>query len=233
MGSLSKVFTLENNIRAFNKPKIGDCWTEMFCPYYLVLDVYDEVILVLPYQHCSDGYRKIDTEKYLIYSQLDVRTKVLYSSDYRKDVNGEIKPNEPVFCADVLNTEKHVKLANDLRNEIYDSVKLREDIDYRIKLKREQLQYCEPEDIYRTAKALHYFCDNGAVFGVRVPISHSLVKDTTVFVPIINVINITRNALDTQRDGVTFLENDIEKFLAHKEFEHYINSNCLILQDNG
>lgn len=103
-----------NNQRGLDDPRIGDYWNEMFCPYFLVVNVKDDKITVLS---CLGGPNSFNRK-----DELNARIEVdndSWTFDLSKSmiVNREWMSKavkyESIdgFCADVTNNEKTVNIA--------------------------------------------------------------------------------------------------------------------------
>jgi hypothetical protein len=120
------------NQQGLDDPKIGDYWQEMFCPYFLVVDVKGNDITVLSClggtftrkdEPCAkieskDGWT-FDLSKYMVVDRTWMVKAVKYDS-----IEG--------FVADVGNSEKTVKIAMEWR-------------DYKQKQIRKQIKDLEKE----------------------------------------------------------------------------------------
>lgn len=119
------------NEESLYNPRIGDYWQEMFCPYFLVVDVKEKDITVLSClggpnsfnrkdEPCAkievdSGHWTFDLSKSMVVDRDWMAKAVKYSS-----IEG--------FVADVWNSEKTVKIAmewrqwrqKDLRKQIQD-----------------------------------------------------------------------------------------------------------------
>jgi len=119
------------NEESLYNPRIGDYWQEMFCPYFLVVDVKEKEITVLSClggpnsfnrkdEPCAkievdSGHWTFDLSKSMVVDRDWMAKAVKYSS-----IEG--------FVADVWNSEKTVKIAmewrqwrqKDLRKQIQD-----------------------------------------------------------------------------------------------------------------
>jgi hypothetical protein len=107
------------NYESLDNPKIGDYWNEMFCPYFLVVDVKGKDITVLSCLGGPNSYNRkdepnakvevdsghwtFDPSKYMVVDREWMTKAVKYGS-----IDG--------FVADVWNTEKTVKMAIEWRD---------------------------------------------------------------------------------------------------------------------
>jgi len=109
---------LEDNQRALDDPQPGDYWQEMFCPYFLVVDVKGDNITVLS---CLGGPNSFNRKH-----ELDARIK-LDKDHWTWDLSKSMVVNRDWiakavkydsiegFVADVWNSEKTVKMAMEWR----------------------------------------------------------------------------------------------------------------------
>lgn len=98
------------NQRSLDNPEVGDYWTEMFCPYFLIVDIlHDDAFVILnclggPDSHtrkheinarvdAGEGYWRFDYSKTMAVDRAWIKAAVKYSI-----IDG--------FVADVSNTEK-------------------------------------------------------------------------------------------------------------------------------
>ena len=98
------------NQRAITDPKAGDFWHEMFCPYFLVVDVRDDKIGILS---CisepkakidnKDGTYSFDYSKTQYVDRTFIEKKVTYES-----ISG--------FVADVRNSKKSIEIVSEWRD---------------------------------------------------------------------------------------------------------------------
>jgi hypothetical protein len=106
---------LENQESLLN-PRIGDYWHEMFCPYFLVVDVKGDDITVLS---CLGG---IYTRKHELNAKIDTKDGWTFDLSKSMVVNREWMTKavkyESIegFVADVSNSEKTVKIAMEWRD---------------------------------------------------------------------------------------------------------------------
>jgi len=107
---------------ALENPKIGDYWHEMFCPYFIIVDIKDKKFTIL---NCSDGgmNRKetnakvdnrdgtwsFDYSKSMVVDHEWIRETVTYSS-----IKG--------FVADVSRTEKSMRVVEEWRDYVQKSM---------------------------------------------------------------------------------------------------------------
>lgn len=107
------------NEESLHNPKIGDYWQEMFCPYFLVVDVKDKDVTVLS---CLGGPNSFNRKH-----ELDARIELdkdHWTWDLSKsmvvDRNWIFKAvkydSGEGFVADVINSEKTVKMAMEWRD---------------------------------------------------------------------------------------------------------------------
>ena len=107
------------NEESLHNPRIGDYWQEMFCPYFLVVDVKDKDVTVLSClggpnsfnrKHELDARIELDKDHWtwdLSRSMVVDRNWILKAVKYD---SGE------GFVADVINSEKTVKMAMEWRD---------------------------------------------------------------------------------------------------------------------
>lgn len=106
---------LENQ-QGLENPRIGDYWHEMFCPYFLVVDVKDDDITVLS---CLGG---IYTRKHELNAKIDTKDGWTFDLSKSMVVNREWMTKavkyESIegFVADVSNSEKTLKIAMEWRD---------------------------------------------------------------------------------------------------------------------
>ena len=106
---------LENQ-ESLNNPRIGDYWHEMFCPYFLVVDVKGDDITVLS---CLGG---IYTRKHELNAKIDTKDGWTFDLSKSMVVNREWMTKavkyESIegFVADVGNSEKTVKISMEWRD---------------------------------------------------------------------------------------------------------------------
>ena len=106
----------QENIRGLTDPKIGDYWQEMFCPYFLVVDVRGDNITVLS---CLGGSY---TRKHEPNAKIDLKDGWTFDLSKSLVVNREWMTKavkyESIdgFVADVGNSEKTVNIAMEWRN---------------------------------------------------------------------------------------------------------------------
>ena len=117
------------NQQALDNPQVGDYWNEMFCPYFVVVEVLkDGRFRVLSCMGGPNNYNRKDEPN--ARKDNDDNT---WSFDYSKDmVVGREWMSKAVkygsidgFVADVWNTEKTQKIATEWRN--YHANKLRKE----------------------------------------------------------------------------------------------------------
>ena len=104
------------NQESLNNPRIGDYWQEMFCPYFLVVDVKGDDITVLS---CLGGTY---TRKHELNAKIDTKDGWTFDLSKSMVVNREWMTKavkyESIegFVADVGNSEKTVKIAMEWRD---------------------------------------------------------------------------------------------------------------------
>ena len=104
------------NQENLNNPRIGDYWQEMFCPYFLVVDVKGDDITVLS---CLGGTY---TRKHELNAKIDTKDGWTFDLSKSMVVNREWMTKavkyESIegFVADVGNSEKTVKIAMEWRD---------------------------------------------------------------------------------------------------------------------
>jgi len=107
------------NYESLDNPQIGDYWQEMFCPYFLVVDVKAKDITVLS---CLGGPNSY-TRKHELNAKIEL-DKDHWTWDFSKsmvvDRNWIFKAvkydSNEGFVADVWNSEKTVKIAMEWRD---------------------------------------------------------------------------------------------------------------------
>lgn len=107
------------NYESLDNPKIGDYWQEMFCPYFLVVDVKDKDITVLS---CLGGPNSFN-RKHELNAKIEL-DKDHWTWDLSKsmvvDRNWIAKAVKydsiEGFCADVVNSEKTTRMAMEWRD---------------------------------------------------------------------------------------------------------------------
>jgi len=107
------------NEESLYNPRIGDYWQEMFCPYFLVVDVKDKDITVLS---CLGGPNSFNRKH-----ELDARIE-LHKDHWTWDLSKSMVVDRnwifkavkydsgEGFVADVINSEKTVKMAMEWRD---------------------------------------------------------------------------------------------------------------------
>lgn len=107
------------NYESLDNPRIGDYWQEMFCPYFLVVDVKDKDITVLSCLGGPNSYNRKDEPCARIEVDSsswtwDLSKSMVVDRDWMaKAVKyGSIEG----FVADVWNSEKTVKMAMEWRD---------------------------------------------------------------------------------------------------------------------
>lgn len=106
---------LENQ-ESLKNPRIGDYWQEMFCPYFLVVDVKGDDITVLS---CLGGNY---TRKHELNAKIETKDGWTFDLSKSMVVNREWMTKavkyESIegFVADVGNSEKTVKIAMEWRD---------------------------------------------------------------------------------------------------------------------
>ena len=104
------------NKESLDNPRIGDYWQEMFCPYFLVVDVKNDDITVLS---CLGGSY---TRKHELNAKIDLKDGWTFDLSKSMVVNREwisrAVKYESIegFVADVVNSEKTVKIAMEWRD---------------------------------------------------------------------------------------------------------------------
>ena len=105
-----------NNQQSLESPRIGDYWQEMFCPYFLVVDVKGDDITVL--SCLGGGY----TRKHELNAKIDLKDGWTFDLSKSMVVNREWMTKavkyESIegFVADVGNSEKTVGIAMEWRD---------------------------------------------------------------------------------------------------------------------
>lgn len=106
----------KQNQESLDNPRIGDYWQEMFCPYFLVVDVKNDNITVLS---CLGG---LYTRKHEPNAKIDTKDGWTFDLSKSMVVNREWMSRavkyESIegFVADVGNSEKTVKIAMEWRD---------------------------------------------------------------------------------------------------------------------
>lgn len=118
-----------NNQKALDDPQVGDYWNEMFCPYFIVVEVLkNDKFRVLSCMGGPNSYNRKSEPN--ARKDNDDNT---WSFDYSKDMvvdrewmHKAVKYSSiDGFVADVWNTEKTQKIATEWRN--YHANKLRKE----------------------------------------------------------------------------------------------------------
>lgn len=118
-----------NNQQALDNPQVGDYWNEMFCPYFVVVEVLNnDRFRVLSCMGGPNSYNRKDEPNARKDNDDDT-----WSFDYSKDMIVDRKWMQKAvkygsidgFVADVWNTEKTQKIATEWRN--YHANKLRKE----------------------------------------------------------------------------------------------------------
>lgn len=107
-----------NNLEALLNPKPGDYWHEMFCPYFLVVDVRNDKITILS---CLGGPNSI-LRKEEINARIDTQDGWYF--DYSKSMVVDRRWIERTvkyktidgFVADVVNSEKTQHIVEEWRD---------------------------------------------------------------------------------------------------------------------
>jgi hypothetical protein len=106
----------KQNQDSLDNPRIGDYWQEMFCPYFLVVDVKNDNITVLS---CLGG---LYTRKHEPNAKIDTKDGWTFDLSKSMVVNREwmsraVKYDSiEGFVADVGNSQKTVKIAMEWRD---------------------------------------------------------------------------------------------------------------------
>jgi hypothetical protein len=106
----------KQNQESLDNPRIGDYWQEMFCPYFLVVDVKNDNITVLS---CLGG---LYTRKHEPNAKIDTKDGWTFDLSKSMVVNREwmsraVKYDSiEGFVADVGNSQKTVKIAMEWRD---------------------------------------------------------------------------------------------------------------------
>lgn len=106
------------NYESLDNPRIGDYWNEMFCPYFLVVDVKGDDITVLS---CLGGSDSIN-RKHELNARIDMKDGWTFDVSKSMIVNREwmgraVKYGSiEGFVADVWNSEKTVSMAMEWRD---------------------------------------------------------------------------------------------------------------------
>lgn len=109
----------QKNQQALDNPQPGDYWNEMFCPYFVVVDVKGKDITVLSCMGGPDSYNRKD--------ELNARKEVdsgYWTFDYSKSMVVDRAWMEKAvkygtidgFVADVVQSEKTERIAQEWRN---------------------------------------------------------------------------------------------------------------------
>lgn len=109
---------LEANQKAFDNPRIGDYWSEHFCPYFIIVDINDDKYTVLSCLggpnsftrkdelnakiEVDSGHWTFDLSKSMVVNRQWITKAVKYESIDR-------------FVADVINTEKTQNIVSEWR----------------------------------------------------------------------------------------------------------------------
>ena len=106
------------NYQSLDNPRIGDYWNEMFCPYFLVVDVKGDDITVLSCLGGPDSYNR----KHEPNAKIDLKDGWTFDLSKSMVVNREwmtraVKYDSiEGFVADVGNSEKTVAIAMEWRD---------------------------------------------------------------------------------------------------------------------
>ena len=106
------------NQQSLENPRIGDYWHEMFCPYFVVVDVKNDDITVLSCLGGPDSYNR----KHEPNAKIDLKDGWTFDLSKSMVVNREwisrAVKYESIegFVADVVNSEKTVKIAMEWRD---------------------------------------------------------------------------------------------------------------------
>jgi hypothetical protein len=109
---------LEANQKAFDNPRIGDYWSEHFCPYFIIVDINDDKYTVLSCLGGPDSFTRKD--------ELNAKIQV-DSGHWTFDLSKSMVVNRQwitkavkyesidSFVADVINTEKTQNIVSEWR----------------------------------------------------------------------------------------------------------------------
>jgi hypothetical protein len=132
---------LESNKKGLANPRIGDYWSEHFCPYFIIVDINDNKYTVLS---CLGGPHSFN-RKDEIYAKIEVdaghwtfdlsKSMVVDHAWIKKAVTYESIDG---FVADVVNTEKTQKIVSEWRE--YKGKKILQQIE---ELQNEYAQFTE------------------------------------------------------------------------------------------
>lgn len=106
------------NYESLNNPRIGDYWNEMFCPYFLVVDVKDDEITVLSCMGGPNSFNRKDEPN----AKIEVKDGWTFDMSKSMVVNRDWMAKAVKygtidgFVADVSNSEKTVAIAMEWRN---------------------------------------------------------------------------------------------------------------------
>ena len=106
------------NQKSLDNPRIGDYWQEMFCPYFLVVDVKNEDITVLSCLGGPDSYNRKHEPNAKIYLKDGWTFDLSKSMVVNREWMTRAVKYESIegFVADVGNSEKTVKIAMEWRD---------------------------------------------------------------------------------------------------------------------
>ena len=108
----------QHNQEALNNPQPGDYWNEMFCPYFIVVDVKDLKYTVLSCMGGPDSYDRKDEPN----AKIDIKDG--WGFDYSKSmvvdrawIEKAVKyGNIEGFVADVVRSDKTERIVQEWRN---------------------------------------------------------------------------------------------------------------------
>ena len=107
-----------NNQKALENPRPGDYWQEMFCPYFVVVDVNNDQYTVLSCLGGPDSFTRKDE----INSRVEIDSSH-WGFDYSKSMTVDKEwirktvryESIDGFVADVINSEKTQQIVNEWR----------------------------------------------------------------------------------------------------------------------
>lgn len=106
-------YSAKNNQEAIESPKVGDYWSEMGCPYFVVVDTKEDLVTILcaferdevkNARVIGDKYWHFDLTKHSVVTKDWLEQRVTYRTI-------------PGFCADVSRDSPQIlKIVSDWRN---------------------------------------------------------------------------------------------------------------------
>lgn len=114
-----------NNQKALDNPQPGDYWNEMFCPYFIVVDVKGDDITVLSCMGGPDSHNRKDEPN----AKIDIKDG--WGFDYSKSMIVDRAWMEKAvkygtidgFVADVVRSEKTERIVQEWRNWVQKDIR--------------------------------------------------------------------------------------------------------------